>query len=77
MGEIVLFDRSWYNRAGVERVVGFCSEQQYHRFMRQTPVLKILVNSGIMLFKMWFPSAGQTVPALSGAQEDPAEAVEA
>lgn len=54
-GEIVLFDRSWYNRAGVERVMGFCSEQQYLEFMRQTPDFeRMLVRSGIMLFKMWF-----------------------
>lgn len=54
-GEIVLFDRSWYNRAGVERVMGFCSEQEYLEFMRQTPELeRMLARSGIMLFKFWF-----------------------
>lgn len=54
-GEIVLFDRSWYNRAGVERVMGFCSPQEYLEFMRQTPQLeRMLVNSGIRLFKYWF-----------------------
>ena len=54
-GEIVLFDRSWYNRAGVERVMGFCSPGEYLEFMRQTPVLEsMLVSSGIHLFKFWF-----------------------
>lgn len=54
-GEIVLLDRSWYNRAGVERVMGFCNEQEYLEFMRQTPELeRMLVRSGILLFKFWF-----------------------
>ena len=54
-GEIVLFDRSWYNRAGVERVMGFCSPNDYLEFMRQTPELeRMLVRSGIILFKYWF-----------------------
>ncbi len=54
-GEIVLFDRSWYNRAGVERVMGFCSPQDYLEFMRQTPeVERMLTRSGIRLFKFWF-----------------------
>ena len=54
-GEMVLFDRSWYNRAGVERVMGFCTPQEYLEFMRQTPQLeRMLVNSGIRLFKYWF-----------------------
>jgi len=54
-GEIVLFDRSWYNRAGVERVMGFCTPTEYLEFMRQTPELeRMLVNSGIHLFKFWF-----------------------
>ncbi len=54
-GEIVLFDRSWYNRAGVERVMGFCDGQDYLEFMRQCPELeRMLVNSGIRLFKYWF-----------------------
>lgn len=54
-GEIVLFDRSWYNRAGVERVMGFCSPNDYLEFMRQTPELeRMLVRSGIRLFKYWF-----------------------
>ncbi len=54
-GEIVLFDRSWYNRAGVERVMGFCSDPDYDEFMRQTPEFeRMLVRSGIILFKFWF-----------------------
>ena len=54
-GEIVMMDRSWYNRAGVERVMGYCSPQQYLEFMRETPELeRMLVNSGIHLIKFWF-----------------------
>lgn len=54
-GEIVLFDRSWYNRAGVERVMGFCDPQEYLEFTRQTPELeRMLTRSGILLFKYWF-----------------------
>ena len=54
-GEIVLFDRSWYNRAGVERVMGFCTEEQYNDFMRQVPEFeKHLISSGIHLIKFWF-----------------------
>lgn len=54
-GEIVLFDRSWYNRAGVERVMGFCTPQEYSRFMRQTPIFEqMLVEDGILLRKYWF-----------------------
>ncbi|HRP29306.1 MAG TPA: polyphosphate kinase 2 [Burkholderiaceae bacterium] len=54
-GEIVLFDRSWYNRAGVERVMGFCSDDEYLEFMRQAPEFeRHLVRSGVHLFKLWF-----------------------
>jgi polyphosphate kinase len=54
-GEIVLFDRSWYNRAGVERVMGFCSEAEYEEFMRQAPEFeRHLVRSGVHLIKFWF-----------------------
>ena len=54
-GEIVLFDRSWYNRAGVERVMGFCTEQEYEEFMRSCPEFeRMLVRSGIQLIKYWF-----------------------
>ena len=54
-GEIVLFDRSWYNRAGVERVMGFCSDDEYQEFMRQVPQFeRQLVRSGVHLIKFWF-----------------------
>jgi len=60
-GEMVFFDRSWYNRAGVERVMDFCTPNEYLEFMRQTPELeRMLVRSGIWLFKYWF----------SGTQEE-------
>jgi polyphosphate kinase 2 len=53
-GEMVLFDRSWYNRAGVERVMGFCSEEEYQEFMRSTPSFeRILMRSGLILIKYW------------------------
>ena len=53
-GEIVLLDRSWYNRAGVERVMGFCSEEQTKTFLKQAPVFEqMLVDDGILLFKYW------------------------
>ena len=54
-GEIVLFDRSWYNRAGVERVMGFCTEEEYQEFLRSCPEFeRMLVRSGIILIKYWF-----------------------
>jgi polyphosphate kinase 2 len=54
-GEIVLFDRSWYNRAGVERVMGFCTEEEYEEFLRACPLFEeMLVRSGIHLIKYWF-----------------------
>ena len=54
-GEIVLFDRSWYNRAGVERVMGFCSPQEQARFLRQCPIFEqMLIDDGILLRKYWF-----------------------
>ena len=54
-GEMVLFDRSWYNRAGVERVMGFCDPTEYLEFMRQTPEYeRMLVRSGIRMYKYWF-----------------------
>jgi polyphosphate kinase len=53
-GEVVIFDRSWYNRAGVERVMGFCSEEQAHEFLKAAPLVeKAMVNSGIHLLKYW------------------------
>ncbi len=54
-GEIVIFDRSWYNRAGVERVMGFCTEDEYQYFLKACPVFEhLLISSGIMLIKYWF-----------------------
>ncbi len=54
-GEIVLFDRSWYNRAGIERVMGFCTEAEYQRFLHQCPIFeRLLVEDGILLRKYWF-----------------------
>src|SRR5215212_2351355 len=54
-GEIVLFDRSWYNRAGVERVMGFCTEEKYQEFLRATPLFEeMLIHSNIKLLKYWF-----------------------
>lgn len=54
-GEFVFFDRSWYNRAGVEKVMGFCTQREYLEFLRETPNFeRMLVNSGIILFKYWF-----------------------
>jgi polyphosphate kinase 2 len=54
-GEMVLFDRSWYNRAGVERVMGFCTDEQYEEFFRTVPEFeRMLVRSGIQLIKYWF-----------------------
>ena len=54
-GEIVFFDRSWYNRAGVEYVMGFCTPQEHAEFFRQAPMFEeSLVQSGIHLFKLWF-----------------------
>jgi polyphosphate kinase len=54
-GEMVIFDRSWYNRAGVERVMGFCTDEEYDRFMEQTPIFEqMLIDDGILLRKYWF-----------------------
>ena len=54
-GEIVLMDRSWYNRAGVEHVMGFCTNEEYHRFLHQAPIFeRMLVEDGIILLKYWF-----------------------
>ena len=53
-GEVVIFDRSWYNRAGVEHVMGFCTEEQYERFLDLCPVVeKFMVDGGVMLIKFW------------------------
>ena len=54
-GEIVLFDRSWYNRAGVEHVIGFCTPDEYRRFLHQCPIFeRLLIEDGIVLVKYWF-----------------------
>ncbi len=54
-GEIVIFDRSWYNRAGVEKVMGFCTDEEYDRFLKSVPIFeKMMVESGIHLIKYWF-----------------------
>jgi len=54
-GEIVLFDRSWYNRAGVEHVMGFCTKEEYSRFLHQCPIFeRLLVEDGVLLRKYWF-----------------------
>jgi polyphosphate kinase 2 len=73
-GEIVLFDRSWYNRAGVERVMGFCTEPEYERFLRQCPVFeRMLVEDGLLLRKYWFSvSDAVQEQRLRSRLEDPA-----
>ena len=72
-GEIVLFDRSWYNRAGVERVMGFCEPGEYLEFMRQAPeVERMLVRSGIRFYKLWFSvSRNEQLRRFQGSQHDP------
>ncbi|MBV1869471.1 MAG: polyphosphate kinase 2 [Gammaproteobacteria bacterium] len=72
-GEIVLFDRSWYNRAGVDKVMGFCTNQEHLEFLRQAPQLeRMLVNSGIILFKYWFSvSREEQFRRFKSRQNDP------
>jgi polyphosphate kinase 2 len=72
-GEIVLFDRSWYNRAGVERVMGFCSRQEYLEFMRQAPEFeRMLTRSGIRLMKLWFSvSRGEQLRRFKAREHHP------
>jgi len=72
-GEIVLYDRSWYNRAGVERVMGFCEPWEYLEFMRQTPELeRMLSRSGIRLFKFWFSvTQGEQRARFASRETDP------
>jgi polyphosphate kinase len=72
-GEIVLFDRSWYNRAGVERVMGFCTDQQYALFLQQAPVVeRLLIEDGLMLRKYWFSvSDVEQERRFRSRQEDP------
>ena len=72
-GEIVLFDRSWYNRAGVERVMGFCTQEEYYRFLEQCPTFeRLLVDDGILLRKYWFSvSQKEQEKRFHERQEDP------
>ena len=72
-GEIVLYDRSWYNRAGVERVMNFCEPNEYLEFMRQTPEFeRMLVRSGIRLFKYWFSvTQGEQKRRFAARETDP------
>ncbi len=72
-GEIVLFDRSWYNRAGVERVMGFCTEDEYREFLRSCPEFeRMLVRSGIILVKYWFSvSDAEQEKRFRARMEDP------
>ena len=78
-GEIVMFDRSWYNRAGVERVMGFCSDEQYHQFLAAVPAFEwMLIKSGYRLFKYWFSvSQYEQRRRFASRRVDPLEAVEA
>ena len=72
-GEMVLYDRSWYNRAGVERVMGFCEPHEYLEFMRETPELeRMLVRSGIRLYKYWFSvTQGEQRARFASRETDP------
>ena len=72
-GEIVLFDRSWYNRAGVEKVMGFCTHQEHALFLRQTPAFEqMLIDDGILLRKYWFSvSDKEQLRRFKGRQTDP------
>jgi polyphosphate kinase len=72
-GEIVLFDRSWYNRAGVEKVMGFCTPQEYVLFLRQTPIFEqMLIDEGILLRKYWFSvSDGEQLRRFKSRLNDP------
>ncbi|ORV56195.1 polyphosphate kinase 2 [Mycobacterium europaeum] len=72
-GEIVLFDRSWYNRAGVEKVMGFCTPQEHALFLRQTPIFEqMLIDDGILLRKYWFSvSEGEQLRRFKARLNDP------
>src|SRR5215467_9101394 len=72
-GEVVIFDRSWYNRAGVERVMGFCTDEQAKRFLEQVPAVeKAMVDSGILLTKYWLEvSADEQTRRLESRIDDP------
>ena len=70
-GEIVLFDRSWYNRAGVEKVMGFCTAEEYQRFLHQCPIFeRMLVEDGILLRKYWFSVSNAEQEARFNARLD-------
>ena len=70
---MVLFDRSWYNRAGVERVMGFCTPDEHRRFLHQAPIFeRLLIDDGIMLFKYWFSvSDAEQEARFRSRQDDP------
>ncbi|MBF0308429.1 MAG: polyphosphate kinase 2 [Magnetococcales bacterium] len=72
-GEIVMFDRSWYNRSGVERVMGFCEKEEVREFLRAVPEFeRMLVHSGIILFKFWFSvSKEEQLRRFNSRREDP------
>ena len=72
-GELVLFDRSWYNRAGVEHVMGFCTKEEYSRFLHQCPIFeRLLVEDGILLRKYWFSvSDAEQERRFRGRLDDP------
>ena len=72
-GEVVIFDRSWYNRAGVERVMGFCTQEQTDRFLEQTPAAeRAMVDAGIVLLKYWLEvSADEQTRRLESRMHDP------
>ena len=78
-GEIVVFDRSWYNRSGVERVMGFCSEEEYWEFLHSCPEFeRMLVRSGIILLKYWLSvSEEEQENRFQGARPESAQALEA
>ena len=78
-GEIVLFDRSWYNRAGVERVMGFCTDEEYAEFLRACPLFEeMLIRSGIILVKYWFSvSDEEQERRFQERIDDPDQALEA
>ena len=78
-GEIVLFDRSWYNRAGVERVMGFCTDEEYKQFLQHAPLFEeMLVESGFSLTKLWFSVTQQEQRTRFAIRQiDPGAALEA
>ncbi len=78
-GEIVFMDRSWYNRAGVERVMGYCTDEQYDEFMRACPEFeRMLTNSGVHLFKFWFSvGSAEQMRRFHNRQIRPCSAMEA